>query len=159
MAPQRIEGEGRRQEDYIGLINNHYRKEGWYISTSPLFRFSSWKMEIGENVLQILREAGPQGLHVTKISLHVYNGMNSLFEQRDFEEVHHRVNLFLIRQAKKKSPLVIRLRRGVYKINRRTLREMELLFKFKDASEEEQNMRNMAAEQGQTTQENLLPLF
>jgi hypothetical protein len=36
---------------------------------------------------------------------------------------------------------------------------MELLFKFKDASEEEQNMRNMAAEQGQTAQENLLPLF
>ncbi|MBR4388675.1 MAG: hypothetical protein IKT00_05815 [Prevotella sp.] len=115
-------------------------------------------MELGENILKVLREAGPQGLHVAKISRHVYNGMNSLFEQRDYEEVHHKVNIFLIRQVKKKRPLVVRLRRGVYKINRKALREMELLFKFKEMTEEE-NTRSMVADQNQKKQENLLPLF
>ena len=68
------------------------------------------------------------------------------------------MNIFLIRQVKKKRPLVVRLRRGVYKINRKALREMELLFKFKEMTEEE-NTRSMVADQNQKKQENLLPLF
>lgn len=94
-------------------------------------------MHIEESVLQILKEAGPQGLHVAKISLHVFNGMNSLFEQMDFDEVHRRVNLFLIRQTKSKHPLVTRLRKGVYKVNRRTLRQMQLSAKSEPADEGE----------------------
>ena len=117
-------------------------------------------MDIGENVLQILREAGPQGLHVAKISLHVFNGMNNLFEQNDYEEVHHRVNMYLIKQARKKRPLVIRLRRGVYKINRRALRELELLFPFKDLPAEGYG-GEMAKEHHSANEDKdiLLPLF
>ena len=93
-------------------------------------------MNIEENILQILRKAGPQGLHVTKISLHVFNGINNLFEESDFDEVHRRVNMFLIKQAKGKRPLVVRLRRGVYKINTRAYRELQLLLDFKQEAAE-----------------------
>ena len=86
-------------------------------------------MNIEENVLQILREAGPQGLHVTKISLHVFNGINNLFEESDFDEVHRRVNMFLIKQAKGKRPLVVRL-------NTRAYRELQLLLDFKQEAAE-----------------------
>lgn len=82
-------------------------------------------MDLGDKVLMVLKEAGPKGLHVAKVSLHVYNGMNNLFEQTDLEEVHRRVSLFLIKQAKAKQPIVVRLRKGVYKINRRGLRFLE----------------------------------
>lgn len=118
-------------------------------------------MNIGENVLQILQEAGPQGLHVGKISLHVFNGMNSLFEERDFEEVHHDVNMFLIKQAKKKRPLVIRLRRGVYKINKRAMNDIELQFKFKEPSMEEHSTEDMVRERRQGKEEDdiFLPFF
>ena len=123
-------------------------------------------MNIGENVLQILQEAGPQGLHVGKISLHVFNGMNSLFEERDFEEVHHDVNMFLIeaerlKKEEEKRPLVIRLRRGVYKINKRAMNDIELQFKFKEPSMEEHSTEDMVRERRQGKEEDdiFLPFF
>lgn len=71
-------------------------------------------------IIEILMEAGADGLSLRKISRHVYNAVNGLFDEADLEEVHKLVRAFLQRHSRGTAPAIGRPKHGSYAINRRT---------------------------------------
>ena len=70
-----------------------------------------------EEILKILAEAGPEGLRVRKIILHVYNSQNDLFNKVSLEEVKRRVLLFLQQNSRYSQDLLDHPSWGTYRLN------------------------------------------
>ena len=68
-------------------------------------------------ILKILAEAGPEGLRVRKIVLHVYNAQNNFFETASLEEVKRRVVAFLQQNSRHPKDLLLHVAWGVYRLN------------------------------------------
>lgn len=93
-------------------------------------------------ILQVLAEAGNDGLSVRKIAHHVLNACNSLFEPVEYTTVHAYVQQFLIRNSKTTNALVERTEtRGKYRLNLNNVGNQQLMLQFCDEVEieEEQN--------------------
>lgn len=76
-----------------------------------------------EAIISILQEAGREGISIMKISRHVYNACNSLFEPKDFCEVHKYVAKFLAKKSKDTSSPIARAKtRGRYRINMKLMK-------------------------------------
>ena len=87
--------------------------------------------------MRILAEVGDRGLHVAKISRHVYNAVNSLFEPHDLNEVHNEVLAFMMKNSKGHDALFERVGRGVYRLNPHSAKTAQLLLEFSDGDAEE----------------------
>lgn len=68
-------------------------------------------------IVKVLLEAGNNGLTVRKITRHVYNAVNGLFEEADMEAVHRCVRVFLHRHSQGEKAALERPKRGTYSLN------------------------------------------
>lgn len=84
-------------------------------------------MKYDRLIVEVLIEAGSDGLSVAKISRHVYNAVNGLFDEADFSTIHKLVRAFLQRHSHGTSPALCRPKRGVYALNRRTIAGKQLI--------------------------------
>jgi hypothetical protein len=69
------------------------------------------------HIHRILAEVGNRGLNVRKITLHVYNSVNTLFDPVEKQHVHDYVLKYLSSHVKGKMPLLLRVSHGVYSFN------------------------------------------
>ena len=76
-------------------------------------------MKYDRLIIEILMEAGSDGLTVRKVSRHVFNAVNGLFDEADIEAVHKLVRAFLQRHSKGASPALDRPKHGSYALGRR----------------------------------------
>lgn len=83
-----------------------------------------------QEILNILREAGDRGLSLRKIVLHVYNQQNDLFHTVSMQETKMEVKKFLLANSRKPNGLVERVRRGVYRLNRKACKCNQFLLQF-----------------------------
>ena len=76
------------------------------------------KRRIFDNdILQVLSEAGDEGLSVRKIARHVFNARHTMFDTLIYEEVHAYIGRYLLRSSKsKKSPIIHAEKRGAYRL-------------------------------------------
>lgn len=78
-------------------------------------------MKYDRLIIEVLIEAGSDGLAVAKISRHVFNAVNGLFDEADLSTIQKLVRAFLLRHSHGSSPALCRPKRGVYALNRRTI--------------------------------------
>ena len=84
-------------------------------------------------IFNILKEAGSRGLSVKKITMHVFNASNSLFQSSNFEEIHKYVYAYLKRNSQKKDAFVMKTDiRGRYRINEASPKTRQLMLDFKE---------------------------
>ena len=99
-----------------------YRQTENKITTSGLF--------MREEILKILAEAGPEGLRVRKIILHVYNSQNDLFNKVSLEEVKRRVLLFLQQNSRYSQDLLDHPSWGTYRLNPKSIKAQTTQLSF-----------------------------
>jgi hypothetical protein len=88
-------------------------------------------MNIEDDILSILREAGDKGLPLRRLALHVYNMENSLFQPLDRREVYHDVAEYLRRTSSLSGSMIERTdTRGWYRLNMNSPRVQQLLLDF-----------------------------
>ena len=98
-------------------------------------------MEYDKDIFKVLTEAGSAGISVQKLSRHVYNAHNSLFNPIGLEEVHAYVLQFLQRNSKDPNSVVERAEtRGVYRLNTKTQEGLQLMLQFSDHCETEEEV-------------------
>lgn len=75
------------------------------------------KTDYEKHILDVLAEAGEEGINVHKLSMHVYNLSCTLFEQPDASLIHKYVQRYLLRKSKQ-SPSIIESmpQRGYYRL-------------------------------------------
>lgn len=101
------------------------------MSTVPFF--VSIQMNYGKEILDVLYEAGADGLSVHKISIHVHNSRNSLFDNVPFENVNRDVKAWLLRNSRFSDSLVCHCgKRGYYRLNLSSSKTRHLLLDFRD---------------------------
>ena len=83
-----------------------------------------------EEILKILAEAGPEGLRVRKIILHVYNSQNDLFNKVSLEEVKRRVLLFLQQNSRYSQDLLDHPSWGTYRLNPNSIKAQTTQLSF-----------------------------
>jgi len=99
-------------------------------------------MNYDEKILRVLAEAGQGGLSVQKISRHVFNACNTFFETVDFEEVHRYVQQYLLRNSKNPDSIIENTgARGIYRINPISRESQQLMLRFCDKEETEEEIR------------------
>ncbi|MBO6296443.1 MAG: hypothetical protein J6M54_02840 [Prevotella sp.] len=95
-------------------------------------------MNYEQEILRVLAFAGSDGLHVAKISKHVYNALNSFFCPLNTDDVHQQVANYLLRQSKTSTSIIEKLQRGVYRLNPNSKETDQLMLKFfEDTSDDE----------------------
>lgn len=71
-----------------------------------------------QQILKILMEVGERGIHVAKLSKHVFNMNCTLFVQPDLEDIHRQVQQYLLRNSKSSQSLIEHMeQRGYYRLN------------------------------------------
>lgn len=84
----------------------------------PFLIFYDVIMSYELQILNILTEAGENGISVLSIARHVYNINSTLFYQPDFAEVRAFVQQYLLRNSKSHQSLIEATgRRGYYRLN------------------------------------------
>ena len=77
-------------------------------------------MMYDKQILQILTDAGENGVGVQQLAKHVYNMSCTLFFQPDLQEVYSYVRQYLLRHSKLPQSLIESTgRRGYYRLNTR----------------------------------------
>lgn len=91
------------------------------------------------DILRILTEAGPQGMPLRKLVLHVYNQNASLFGSPDYDEVYRHVCQFLRRHSQTPRSLVEHMDEwGRYRLNlSRSPQAQQLMLQFTEEQDEE----------------------
>lgn len=88
-------------------------------------------MSYENEIIRVLCMAGPCGLSVHKIALHVHGACSSLFSPLDIGNVQGEVAAWLARNSRGSNAMVCRTgRRGVYSLNyqSKAVRQLELDF-------------------------------
>lgn len=99
--------------------------------TAPFSVTTKKPMNYRKQILEVLFEAGHEGLSVHKIAIHVHNTSNTLFKPTSFDEVRRDVQLWLLRNSQSKtSPVTHCERRGYYRINMKSLETRQTLLNF-----------------------------
>lgn len=89
--------------------------------------------EYDKEILQVLLEAGSEGISVQKISRHVFNACNSFFNPVDYNSVHEYVLQYLQKNSKLPTSLITRTSlRGVYCLNLANQQSQQLVLQFKE---------------------------
>lgn len=110
------------QHGYSKRQQAKHRQTENKITTSGLF--------MREEILKILAEAGPEGLRVRKIILHVYNSQNDLFNKVSLEEVKRRVLLFLQQNSRYSQDLLDHPSWGTYRLNPKSIKAQTTQLSF-----------------------------
>ena len=97
-------------------------------------------MKYDTPLFRVLAEAGDRGLHVAKISRHVYNAVNSLFEPHDLDEIHDELLAYLTKNSKSRDALFERVGRGIYRLNPNSAQALQLLLDFSATAAEEEEL-------------------
>ena len=92
-------------------------------------------MQYDKEILRVLAEAGSEGLSVQKISRHVFNACNSLFNSLNQEDVHKYVQTYLLKNSKSCNSLIEKSRQGVYRLNESNQLTQQLILQFHDEVE------------------------
>lgn len=88
-------------------------------------------MNYDKEILRILYEAGPSGLSVQKIALHVHNACNTLFAPVDYDTTRREVLAWLARCARRADSAICKAgRRGYYCVNKNSVEVRQLLLEF-----------------------------
>ncbi len=100
-------------------------------------------MKYEKEILFVLNEAGKKGLSIKKITRHIFNNHNGLFEELSFEDVHKTVGGFLRRNSKKRGSVVERTEKnGVYRIKASIKSsQLELIFKDDNDSQDKKEVK------------------
>lgn len=94
-------------------------------------------MNYTDDILNILNEAGSDGLSIQKITRHVYNTHNTLFHEVSFEVVRGEVVRFLHRNSKDHGQLIEKVGlKPVYRLNMKSEKTQQLMLHFEDYAEE-----------------------
>ncbi len=94
-------------------------------------------MNYDSEILFVLNEAGPKGLSIRKIAIHVFNKCNGFFDAVSLEDVHRYVASYLAKNCKMPGSVIERTDiRGVYRLNLNNT-SGQLQFDFKDETPEE----------------------
>ena len=88
------------------------------------------------HIHRILAEVGNRGLNVRKITLHVYNSVNTLFEPVEKQQVHDYVLKYLSNHVKGKMPLLKRVSHGVYSFNPKSPEARQIKMELKNGVEQ-----------------------
>lgn len=95
-------------------------------------------MNYDRDILDILKEAGSEGLGVQKIARHVFNAHNTFFGTLSFEDVYGCVRQFLYRNSRSRSSLIEKMEvRGLYRLNMSSSEAQQLMLSFEDDKEED----------------------
>ncbi len=89
-------------------------------------------MQYDKEILRVLAEAGDEGLSVRKVSRHVLNACNSLFEPIGQDEVHKYVQSYLLKNSKSTGSVIEKTRKGVYRLNEHCKMTQQQLLQFRD---------------------------
>ena len=87
-------------------------------------------MEYDKEILRVLTEAGSGGISVRKISRHVFNACNSLFDPITQEEVHKYVQWFLLKNSRATGSVVVRKKKGIYRLDLSNKMTQQLILQF-----------------------------
>lgn len=99
-------------------------------------------MNYDREINYILAEAGIKGLSLKKITKHVFNNRNSLFETVSFEDVYRYVSAYLKRNSKNADSIIEKAEtRGVYRINMSAKSTGQLMFDFKERDETDEKTK------------------
>lgn len=106
-------------------------------------------MQYDKEIFKVLVEAGEEGLSVRKITRHVFNASNSMFDIVHIEDVHRYISSFLIRQSKSNDSFIERAdMRGVYRLNMKSCKTKQLMIDFKNQdTTAEDNISNTQTDQ------------
>ena len=75
-------------------------------------------MNYDNHILQILSEAGGDGISVRSLVKHVYNLNSTLFSQPDLQEISSYVRRYLKKNSKSAQSFIVHTgRRGYYRLN------------------------------------------
>lgn len=86
----------------------------------------------------VLAEAGNEGLSVQKISRHVFNASNSLFNPVNYDDVHAYVLQYLQRNSNNPNSIIERTStRGIYRLNPTSADAQQLMLRFQEPAQEE----------------------
>lgn len=97
-------------------------------------------INLDQEIIRVLAEAGDRGLSMKKITMHVYNHVNGLFFSVDFDEVRRLVVNFVNRNARQSGSVIERTNeRGIYRLNKCSGDENQLKLDFKDFLESEKD--------------------
>lgn len=97
-------------------------------------------MNYDREIYKVLVEAGDAGISLQKLSRHVHNACNSLFNPIELSDVHSYVTSFVQRNSgSPTSPLERTSLRGVYRLNPHVnmTNELRLQFSIHDAHSED----------------------
>lgn len=90
-------------------------------------------MTYEKEILQILLEAGNDGLTVRKIARNVFNIHNGLFSAITYEAIHKSVSTFISRNCKSEYSLIESTgKRGYYRLNSKSDKTRQLMLEFHD---------------------------
>lgn len=92
-------------------------------------------MQYDKEILRVLIEAGCEGLSVQKISRHVHNACNSLFNPLSQSDIHKYVQQFLLRNCKTDTSLVEKTKKGIYRLNVNNGMTQQLFLQFREDRE------------------------
>ncbi len=95
-------------------------------------------MKYKQDILEILYEAGKDGLSVRKLALNVYNLHNGLFENVSYSDVYKEIFAYLNKNSKSPRRLVEKTgKRGHYRLSEKIENSSQLLFEFSDDRNED----------------------
>lgn len=94
-------------------------------------------MDYDREILRVLAEAGAKGLSLRKVTMHVFNRVNGLFNAVSVDDVHRYVAGYVTRTARQRGSVIEHAgERGVYRINMSCRDSNQLEFNFKSYSDE-----------------------
>lgn len=92
-------------------------------------------MNIEQEILSVLVQAGSKGLKLEKIARHVYNSGNSIFHPLDYKMVYNFVSQYLMKNSKDPRSLIEKGKEyGVYCINYHSSAVRQLMLDFSSAT-------------------------
>lgn len=90
-------------------------------------------MKYKQDILEILYEAGKEGLSVRKLALNVYNLHNGLFDNVSYDDVYKEISAYLNKKSKAQRRFIEKTgKRGHYRLSGKIENSSQLLFEFKD---------------------------
>ena len=93
-------------------------------------------MNYETDILKILNEAGSEGLSVKKLSQHIFNLHNNLFENVNYNNVYSAVFAYVQKNSKFKNSILQKSKtRGVYKINNEAIVSTQLKLDFRQCDD------------------------
>ena len=96
-------------------------------------------MNLDQEILNVLIEAGAKGLKMEKIARHVYNSCNSIFNPLSYENVHAYVAQYLIKCSKNPKSIIEKGKGvGVYHVNYKSEAVVQLMLNFSSSNAKQQ---------------------